>query len=179
MAEAVTGRRWTYRALYVLCSVVVIGISLLPLGDGTAGLPGPDLTVVLAFAWVLRRPDCVPPLLVALVVLLADAFALRPLGLWAALVVIGAEFLRSRAALMRDLPFLAEWAFVTAVLLALSVLYWAVLTVFVAVQPELGQHLLHALASALAYPPVVLVSRAVFGLRRSAAGPIGGLGQRL
>jgi rod shape-determining protein MreD len=179
MAEALTTRRWAYRTLYVLVSIVVIGIGLLPLGDGNAGLPGPDLTVVIAFAWMMRRPDYVPPLLLALVVLLGDAFALRPLGLWAALVVIGAEFLRTREALIRDLPFLAEWALVTAVLLGLTVAYWAILTVFVAVQPELGQHLLRALASALVYPIVVAVSRTVFRLRRAAPGEVDALGHRL
>lgn len=179
MAEVLTTHRWAYRALYLVVSITLIGIGLLPLGDGTAGLPGPDLPVVIAFAWVLRRPDYVPPLLLALVVLLSDAFALRPLGLWAALVVIGAEFLRTRESLLRDLPFLAEWALVTAVLLAITLVNWAILTVFMAVQPELGQHLLRALASALVYPLVVLVSRLVFGLRRVAPGEVDAMGKRL
>lgn len=179
MAEAPTTRRLAFRTLYVLVSLVVIGVGLLPLGDGTAGFPGPDLTVVIAFAWLLRRPDYVPPLLLALVMLLADALALRPLGLWAALVVLGAEFLRSRESLLRDLPFVAEWALVTVVLLALSGLYWALLTVFVAVQPELGQHLLRSLVSALVYPAVVGASRAIFGLRRIVPGEVDALGHRL
>ena len=179
MAEALTTRRWAYRTLYVLVSIVVIGIGLLPLGDGTAGLPGPDLVVVIAYAWLLRRPDYVPPLLLALVVLLADAFALRPLGLWAALAVLGAEFLRTREALLRDLPFLAEWALVSALLLAISVAYWGILTLFMAVHPGLGQLLLRALASALVYPAVVAVSGTVFGLRRLSPGEVDALGHRL
>lgn len=179
MAEALTTRRWGYRALYVVVSLFVIGIALLPLGDGTAGLPGPDLPVVIAYAWVLRRPDYVPPLLLAMVILLADAFALRPLGLWAALVVLGAEFLRTREALMRDLPFLGEWALVTVVLLGVTVAYWCILTVLMVVQPGLGQLLLSALASALVYPAVVAVSALVFGLRRAAPGEVDSLGHRL
>jgi rod shape-determining protein MreD len=179
VAEPLTTRRWAYRTLYVLVSIVVIGVGLLPLGDGTAGLPGPDLVVVIAFAWVLRRPHYVPPLLLALVVLLGDAFALRPLGLWAALVVIGAEFLRTRESLLRDLPFLAEWALITVLLLALSLAYWTIQAVFMVVQPSLGQLLLRALASALVYPAVVAVSAAVFGLRRLAPGEVDTLGHRL
>ncbi len=179
MAEALTSRRWAYRTLYVLVSIVVIGIGLLPLGDGTAGLPGPDLVIVIAFAWVLRRPEYVPPLLLALVVLLADAFALRPLGLWAGLVVVGAEFLRSRETLLRDLPFAAEWALVTIVLVALTLGYWAIQTVFLVIQPSLGQLLLRALASALVYPFVVAMSALVFGLRRVAPGEVDALGHKL
>jgi rod shape-determining protein MreD len=64
-------------------------------------------------------------------------------------------------------------------MLALSVAYWAILTVFMAVQPELGQHLLRALASALVYPVVVAISRTVFGLRRVAPGEVDALGRRL
>ena len=179
MAEVLTSRRWAYRTLYVLVSFVVMGLGLLPLGDGTAGLPGPDLVVVIAFAWILRRPDYVPPLLLALVILLTDAFALRPLGLWAAVVVLGGEFLRTRETLLRDLPFVAEWALVTGVLLALAVVYWVLVTVFVVVHPGLGQLLLRALSSALVYPAVVAVSAAVFGLRRVAPGEVDALGHRL
>ncbi len=179
MAEALTSRRWAYRTLFVLVSIVVIGVGLLPLGDGTAGLPGPDLVVVIAFAWILRRPDYVPPLLLALVILLADAFALRPLGLWAGLIVIGAEFLRSRVALLRDLPFAAEWALVTIVLVAVTVAYWTIQTMFLVVQPGLGQLLLRALASAFVYPFVVAGSALIFGLRRVAPGEVDALGHRL
>lgn len=179
MAEAPTTRRWAYRALFVLVSLVIIGAGLLPLGDGTAHLPGPDLLVVFAYAWALRRPDFVPPLLLALVILLADAFALRPLGLWAALVVLGAEFLRSRQASMRDLPFLLEWALVTVVFLALALACWAIMAIFMVVQPGLGQFLIRAFASALVYPLVVAVTATVFGLRRAAPGEVDALGHRL
>jgi rod shape-determining protein MreD len=179
MADLVTTRRWTYRFAYAAVSFVVIGIGLLPLGDGTAGLPGPDLPVVIAFAWILRRPDYVPPLLLAFVIFLADAFAVRPLGLWAGLVVLGAEFLRSREVLLRDLHFLAEWALVSVVLVAISVAYWAILSVFLVVHPGLGPLLLKALASALAYPVVVLASALALGLRRAAPGEIDVLGHRL
>lgn len=178
MAETTAVRRWGYRLLFVLVSMVVIGIGLLPLGDGTAGLPGPDLTVVIAFAWVLRRPDFVPPLLIAVVVLLGDAFALRPLGLWALLAVLGAEFLRSRAVHLRDLPFVAEWALVGVVLVAMSLAYWALLTLFMAVHPGLGQLLLMALASAAVYPLAAVVSAMVFGLRRPPAGTVAPRGRR-
>jgi rod shape-determining protein MreD len=179
MADLVTTRRWTYRLAYAAISFVVIGVGLLPLGDGTAGLPGPDLPVVIAFAWILRRPDYVPPLLLALVMLLADVFAVRPLGLWAGLVILGAEFLRTREMLLRDLHFLAEWALVGIVLVAVSVAYWAILSIFVVVNPGLGPLLLEAVASAVAYPAVVLVSALALGLRRAAPGQTDVLGHRL
>ena len=178
MAEPLKTRRWAYRALYALISGAVISVGLLPLGDGTAGFPGPDLPVVIAFAWLLRRPDYVPPLLLAAVTLLGDAFSLRPLGLWAAIVVMAGEFLRSREAMTRDLPFMIEWLLVSVVLVVASTAYWAILTLFLAPQPGLGPLLLRALASAAVYPAVVFCS-ALLGLRRSAPGEVDALGHRL
>ena len=179
MAEALTTRRWAYRGLFVVLSLAAIGAALLPLGDGTGGVPGPDLPVVIAFAWVLRRPEYVPPLLIAAVVLLSDILGLRPIGLWTALVVLGAEFLRTRETLTRDLPFLMEWAMAGAVLVAITMLYWFVLTVFMVPQPGLGQLLLQALVSAAVYPIVVAASLLSFGLRKAAPGEVDALGHRL
>ncbi|MBM9594522.1 rod shape-determining protein MreD [Roseitranquillus sediminis] len=179
MAETLTTRRWSYRGLYVAVALVTIGAALLPLGDGTSGVPGPELPVVVAFAWILRRPDYVPPLLLAAVVLLTDIVGLRPLGLWTALVVLGAEFLRSRESLIRDLPFVMEWLLASAVLVAIAFAYWLALSLFVVAHPGLGSLLLQALVSAAVYPVVVALSVLVFKLRKAAPGEVDALGHRL
>ena len=179
MADLLTTRSWAYRGLYVLLSVVAISVGLLPLGDGTGGLPGPDLPVVIAFAWILRRPGYVPAALLASVMLFSDAVELRPLGLWAALIVLGGEFLRAREAATRDMPFAMEWGLIAVVLTVLTVVYWIALTIFVVPQPGLGPLLLRALISTAVYPMVVAISGALFGLRRVAPGEVDALGRRL
>ena len=45
---------------------------------------------------------------------------MRPPGLWAAIVVLGVEFLRNREADSRDLPFLVEWGTVALLMLAMT-----------------------------------------------------------
>ena len=61
--------------LYLLASLALIVVALLPLSPGRIGWPGPDLLTLVTFAWVLRRPEQVPVLVIAVVMLAAPALA--------------------------------------------------------------------------------------------------------
>ena len=89
-------RRLVGQSLYVGLVLMSLFLRLRPIDPGRVGWPGPDLILCLTLAWVQRRPDYLPAGLVAAVILAEDLFMLRPPGLWAALTVLGAEFLRSR-----------------------------------------------------------------------------------
>src|SRR6056297_633829 len=97
MADTLPTGRWRYWLLFLAIAAVLFFVQLLPLDLQPGRFPGPDVLLLLAIAWVLRRPDFVPVLLVAAVFLLADILFMRPLGLWTALVVLGMEFLRARS----------------------------------------------------------------------------------
>ncbi len=178
MVDPLTMRRWTYRLLFAAIASVVVFVRILPL-DLTAGhIPGPDIVLLFALSWVLRRPDYVPVALVAAVFLLTDMLFMRPPGLWSALAVMAVEFLRSRAHVSRELPFLVEWMMVTAVLSAMILANRLILTVFLVSQPGFGQDVMLLLATALAYPLVVLFSATVLGVRKMAPGEVDQLGHR-
>jgi rod shape-determining protein MreD len=179
MVDPITLRRWMFRLLYLAIALFVVFLRILPLDLSAGRWPGPDLLIVVAFAWVLRRPDYVPVLLVAGVLLAADMLFLRPPGLWTALGVIGLEFLRSREQLSRDLPFMFEWAMVAIVLLAMTIAYRVILLVFVVGQPSFGLSLIELFATVLSYPFVVVVSRWVFGVRKIAPGEVDQLGHAI
>ena len=179
MAETIASRRFLWRSVFVALVLLVIFVRLLPLGEGAGGVPGPDLLVALALAWAARRPDYVPALLVAAVMLLADFLFLRPPGLWAAITVLGVEFLRNRETAFRDLPFLVEWGIVAALLLAMTLANAAVLLVLMVDQPTLGLTLLQLIATILSYPLVVAVTVYALGLRRAAPGEVDERGHRL
>lgn len=179
MGETLDLRRQLWRLTFVALVVLIAFVRLLPFPGGQGGLPGPDLMVALAAAWVLRRPDYVPVGLIALVMLAADFLFLRPPGLWAAVVVLGTEVLRQREAGWRDLPFLVEWALVSVVLAAMWLANAAVLALFLVDQPPLGLTLLQLILTMLAYPVAVAVTAFVFGLRRAAPGEVDELGRRL
>ncbi len=179
MVDPITTRTWGYRALFIALILLLAFVQLLPLGPGAGKLPGPDLTIALTFAWVLRRPSYVPVLLLMVLFLFLDMLLQRPPGLGAALVLLGSEILRARKDISRSLPFPIEWALVTMVMLALVGLNQIVLSLVMLDRPPLGLDLLRALFSAATYPIVVLVSHFAFGVSAVAPNEADALGNRL
>lgn len=169
MADRIFQRRWFYQVLFVGLGAVFLFFRILPLSTLPPDWPGPDLMVALTFAWVLRRPEYLPAVLVAVVFLLEDMLYQRPPGLWAALVLLGSEFLRGRVALMRGLPFLVEWAVVAAVLAAMMAVNRLVLAIALVPQVGLLQDGARVLMTLLAYPVAVWFAKAVFSLDGSEA----------
>lgn len=179
MIDLQTSRRIAHRGLYLGLVALVLFLRLLPVNVVSHGLPGPDLTLALTLAWVLRRPEYVPAVLIVAVFLLEDLMFWRPVGLWTLIVLGATEFLRAREQSSRDLPFLLELAMVAGVMLAMLVANRLVLALVVADQPPLGLELLRYLSTLAAYPFVVALSRMAFGLRRAAPGEVDAWGNRL
>lgn len=179
MAEALRSGVWGWRGLFVATALAVLFVRLLPLGGEAGRWPGPDILLCLACAWVLRRPDYVPVLLVGAVVLLEDMLLMRPPGLWAALVVLGTEFLRSRSGFSRELTFMAEWMMVAVAMTAMTLAFRVGMAVVMLPQPALTLTLVQLAGSILAYPFVVGASRLAFGLRKPATGEVDALGRPL
>lgn len=145
---------------------VLLFLRLLPLSAGAARLPGPDLGLCLALAWVLRRPDQLAALVIVLVFVLQDIILLNPLGLWPAIVLMGTEAARLREVRWRDAPFMVEWLRIAVLIGAMMLGYRIVQVLFMMPVPALGLVILHYIATIAAYPLVVLGARALLGLRR-------------
>lgn len=169
-------RRLLGQLLYLLLALALILGALLPLAPGRIAWPGPDWLVAVTLAWVLRRPEQVPVLTVALVMLAADLLLFRPLGLGAALAVVAAEAARRQQHRWRAQGFLVEWLRV-AILMGLMMLAERVIrTLFLvpptlAPLPPLGQDALRLIATVAAYPLVVALLGAL-GLRHAAPGAL-------
>jgi rod shape-determining protein MreD len=179
MARALIGPVWGFRALFVAIAIFLMVVRMLPLRTLPVTIPGPDLLTCVACAWVLRRPNYVPALLIAAVFLLEDFLLLRPPGLWAVIVLAGTEFLRSRVGLMRELGLAMEWAMVTVVMVAMVVAYRLIYAAAYLQEPPLTLVALQLLGSILSYPIVVGLSRLAFGLRKAATGEVDALGRRM
>ena len=179
MVDGLRSSVWLYRLSFVGLAVVLLFLRLLPLGSQAGDWPGPDILLCLIFAWVVRRPDYLPVLLIAGIVLLEDLILQRPPGLWCALVVLATEFIRSRAALTRELGFLTEWLLVGSMMVALLLAYRMAFSVAFLPQPGFGFALLQTLWSVLCYPLAVAASRFAFDLRKPAMGEVDAYGRRL
>lgn len=179
MVDPITTRRWLYHLLFAGLALLTVFIQVLPVTIEVGSWPGPDVIFALAIAWGLRRPDYMPPLLIGGVVLIADLVLQRPPGLWAAIVVLAIEVVRARNALWRDLPFMLEWAIVSALIAACILLYWLILAVTMVGQAAIGLYLIQIIATVIAYPVVVVVSAFVLGVRKVAPGQVDALGHPL
>ncbi len=157
---------WIKRSLYVVLALLILFLHLLPLDTRPDRLPFPDLLIALTYAWVLRRPEYVPVLTIALVMLMADLLLQRPPGLLAALVVMGASYLRSAAFGMRDAGFISEWTTVGAVITAVFVINRVILAILSVEQAALGPVVIQVVLTIAIYPVIVLLSQSAFGVRR-------------
>lgn len=174
-----TRKVWSYRILLLAIVSVVAFVLLLPLGTQAGGIPGPDVVLLVVFAWIIMRPDFVPLILAAGIFLAADLLFMRPIGLWAALSVIGAEFIRSRRIQLRDATFFFEWLLVVAVIAAMTLVNGLVLSLLAVDQPNLGLILIRLIFTAITYPVVVVLAGRAFGVRRLSSVELDRIGKRL
>lgn len=196
MVDPAAREVWLHRALFVAIALLLLFWRLLPLPMAmmtdcaeTAGwcrftvwlnrTPGPDLLLCIIFAWTMRRPDYLPALLIAAVVLLEDMLLDRPPGLWTALVLLASEFVRGRVALTRELNFGVEWLLVSGLMVAMLVVYRLTFAMVLVPQAGFGFAMIQVLWSVLCYPVVVFLSRYVLDLHKPAMGEIDAYGRRM
>lgn len=172
-----TASVWGFRATFAGLSVLILFFALLPFGPAEGAVPGPELALCLACAFVMRRPDYAPPWLIVPLVLLGDALLMRPLGLWALVVLLVTEWLRRRVDQTEAIPFWSECATVAGAICAAFVAHYAVLVLLLAERPPLLGETLHMLATVVFYPPTAIFTM-LLGVRRLAPGELDSLGTR-
>lgn len=177
--SAYIGPLWVHRLLFLGAALLLTFLRLLPLQTTAGHLPGPDVLLCLTFAWMVRRPEYLSALMIGVVILTEDMLLMRPPGLWAALVLIGAEFIRARSALTRELSFGVEWLLVAGVIFGVFFANRALLGLAFVDQPSFGFSLLQAIWSVLTYPVVVAVSRYGLDLYKPATGQVDAFGRRM
>ena len=147
---------WAERAALPLLGLIAIYAALLPFSPGS-GAPVPDILYCLVIAWVIRRPESAPLVIVLGLGLLADILLTRPLGLGALGLVLASEVMRRRASLFRGGPFIVEWIAAMLLFAATLAAVTLVLRVSFADAPGLGPLGWHLFATAAIYPFVALL----------------------
>lgn len=171
---------WAMRAAFLGLSLLILFGNLLPVETAAPrGWAGVDLLMAFAMAWGVRRPEYVPVVLLALIFLLADLLFQRPPGLWAALMLVACERLKSQSMTLRDAGFPTEYLTAGAMIVGVYILNRVILAVLLIDLPPLGLYLLQMLTTLVAYPLAVVVTHVLFGVRKVSAGDVGagGLGQ--
>lgn len=173
-----SSRTWPMRGAYVALALLVIFVHLLPLDTVPRKWSPPDVLLAFTLAWALRRPDYVPALLVATVFLLADLMLQRPPGLYAAMVVMGCDFLKSRSNGLSETSFLGEWTTVAIVLAAILLLYRVVLGLVVLHETPMTLTLSRLALTIAIYPLAVVVSQSVLRVRKPTPADANAMGAR-
>ncbi|MEZ5751494.1 MAG: rod shape-determining protein MreD [Paracoccaceae bacterium] len=166
-------------ALWLAIALIAMLIPLLPLYRPDDAWPQPEWFLALTFAWLLRRPAHLPYAAIGLVFLIQDLFLMRPPGLWAMLVMIGAEFLRRRQSMVREMNTLMEWGLVTGVLVAIWLANRLALVIVMTPRPPLDLSLVQLVGTVLTYPVVVVFVQSVLRIRKPATGELDELGRKL
>ena len=179
MAETLRSQVWIGRGLFAALALTIIFAHLLPLGMEPSVWAPPDILLAATLAWVARRPDYAPVVLITGIFLLTDFLFQRPPGLWAGLVVILTEVIRSRTGDIRNMPLMLEWGTVATGIVAITLANRAMLTLAMTPQAPLGLTLIQMIMTILAYPFVVVVAHFAFGVTRTAPGQVNALGQKL
>jgi len=159
---------WAMRCAYFALALVVMFFHLLPLNTVPSRFAPPDLLMTFSFAWAMRRPDFVPAVSIAVVMLLGDLILQRPPGFMAMLILIGAEYLKSRFSGQGESSFAVEWTLVAVLIVAITLINRVVLGILSVPQAPVSLTLIQMIATMVAYPLVVIVSQWGLGVRKLA-----------
>jgi len=166
MADGLVAQVWSGRLIYFLCAGFLLFLSLVPLGFTPRFLPRPDLLLGLTFAFMLRRPDFTPFWLIAIIFLLSDILLAQPVGLWTAIMVVTAEFVRTQEYRFRELAFPLEWLFVTGTIFLALLANRIILSMSMVPVAGFGSVMLHFIVTVIAYPVVVFLCFFLLRIRK-------------
>ena len=137
---------------YLAIVALVVSLQTLPLQSLPYPFAPADVPLAITFAWILRRPDVISPILITLAFLFADAILQRPPGLWTLIVLCASIFLRMRTRGRKEMLFLYEWLIVSWVIgVSFLVHYFALMFSFLPV-PDVQQYVVQVTLSILIYP---------------------------
>ncbi len=171
MNERIRRHQLAGTAVYIGMGLLMLFMQLMPINPGEPGFPGPDVMLCITCAWVLRRPDQLPAVIIVAMVLIGDFMLGRPFGLWSLLVLVATELLRPRAQRWTDQAFVFEWLRVSVLIGLMLIGYRVLMVLFLLPVPALGSVMLQCLATVAAYPAVVLMLHLI-GVRRLSAAEI-------
>lgn len=162
----ITPKTWLFRALYLLLGLLAVAYPLLPLQFTPERWPAPELLFAITMAWVVRQPDSAPFLLIAGLALLADAVLMRPMGLWALLLMIGSETVRFSYRSIQERGLIMEISMVGTLLVAMVVVQSILLWVSFSQSLEAVQLAQFVMLTLLCYPVIVAILHYIFRVRK-------------
>lgn len=158
-----TNALWSQRLLYLLISLLFILWLIAPQNPLSQALPTPEFLFCFTLAIILRRPEVLPVILIAIVFLFCDVLFNRPIGLWTAIVIIISEFAKTQYWRYKGSNFVTAWFFISFLSSVGIFLYMIVLNLLLVPQANFWQYLIWALITILIYPIMFCLSFLIVG----------------
>ncbi len=163
---SVSPKIWLYRGLYGLLGLLAIAYPILPLQFTPERWPALGLLFALTMAWVVRQPESAPFLLIAALAILADAVLMRPMGLWALLLLMASETVRFSYRSIQGRGLAMEFTVVAGVLLAMVIVQNLLLWISFSQSLEARRMLQFTVLTLLCYPVMVAFLHYIIRVRK-------------
>jgi len=140
-----------------LIAMLAAALTNLPYGLTSDMAAGPQLTLIVAFFWIARRPELLPPFVLFFIGIWHDALSGAPMGLTPLLLLVVRAAIVEQNVIVFSQSFVLGWIGFAAVVTLATGLEWAVVS-WMQGSVYLGwPSILQVLLSMAFYVPVALV----------------------
>ncbi|MCY4326047.1 MAG: hypothetical protein OXC53_00445 [Rhodobacteraceae bacterium] len=153
---------WKFRLLFGLGLYLLICGNTAPVFPLIAPIPRPDFIYCFMICWLVRQPASVSIVAVVTASLTTELLLLKTPGLWSALLLALCQYYFDNHERIRAWPFWLEWAFVVFTFALAQAICHLLLEITFLPAATVPSIFLHIGVTAIAYPPVVLMSNWVF-----------------
>ena len=157
---------WLYRGLFLSLGLLTIAFPLLPLQFTPERFSAPDLLYALTVAWMVRQPETAPFALVAGLALLSDAVLMRPVGLWAMLLLGASEVVRFSYNAVQERGVMMEIALAAGLFIAMVIIQNFLLWLSFSQSLDFASMLQFAMLTLLCYPVMVAFLHYILRVRK-------------
>ena len=154
-------RIFRLRLTYLLIVMLMVLFQTMPIHTSIDQFAMPDIPLVITFAWVMRRPDVMDPILITIAFLFADMILQRPPGLWTVIALCGSMFLRSRTIYFKEAIFFYEWLMIAIVVIFCFTAHQFLLLLTFLPTHDLALLVKQALFTIMLYPIFIWLSRSM------------------
>ena len=149
------------RLTYLLIVMLFVLFQTMPIHTSIDQLATPDIPLVITFAWVMRRPDVMGPILITIAFLFADMILQRPPGRWALIALCASMFLRLRTTYFKEVIFVYEWLMIAIVIIICFTAHHFLLLLTFLPTHNLELLVKQALFTIILYPVFIWLSRSI------------------
>ena len=149
------------RLTYLLIVMLFVLFQTMPIHTSTDQLAMPDIPLVITFAWVMRRPDVMDPILITVAFLFADMILQRPPGLWTLIALCASMFLRLRTIYFKEVIFFYEWLMIAIVVIICFAAHQFLLLLTFLPTHNLALLLKQAFFTVILYPIFIWLSHSI------------------